>query len=132
MRFLIAIGCGMVLGVGGCVTAPQAMPREFGQVVETLAQKMLDETVMDDFLARLDGHLQNPGLELFINNRLSIGGRFVGTNGNLVVDTSGTGTMLPAGVREALIQQLDGPLSDEQRAVILAILGWNRVTPEPG
>ncbi len=105
-----------------------------GVLVETIA----DQGVLDKFLASIIGNLQNPGMKLFESTERSWGIRSIGVAGRVDGSMSGTGTQLPKGLRDALVDQLDAPISDEQRATILAILGWNRIEsphnppPPPG
>lgn len=110
----------------GCVT-PYAMPREFAAVATAMVEQVKDQGVLDKFSSALDANVQNPGLETYIKVTTATGVRLVGVNGEVDLMTAGTGTQLPAGLRQSLIDQLDGPLSDSQRSAILTVLGWNRV-----
>ena len=123
--FVILIVIGIL--IGGCVGGPQAMPAEFAGIVTKITDKAIDETVLDSMVSNMRGHVLNPGVEAYVVIELAAGARIKGMDGDVMLDTSGTGTKLPSGMREALIRQLDGPLSDEQRAAIFEILGWNRV-----
>lgn len=114
------------VALGGCVT-PYAMPKEFAAVATAMVEQVKDQGVLDKFASQLDANVQNPGLETYIKVDTATGVRLVGVNGEVDLATSGTGTQLPKGVRESLIGQLGGPLSDAQREAVLTILGWNRV-----
>ena len=122
----------------GCVPSslPAAMPAEFYGVVDKIAVMVEEQGVLDEFVSDIDGHVQDPGLETYVQVTVAGGVRLVGVNGNVVLEAFGTGTQLPSGVRAELIKQLSGPLSDEHRTALLEILGWNRVpsdhTPPPG
>jgi len=128
----------VVIGVLGCVTLwhtvgclPSAMPKEFAQVAEQMVSQVRDQGVLDDFKSNLDANVQNPGLESYVKIVTAMGIRLVGVNGEVDLATRGAGTKLPRGLRESLISQLDGPISDEQRNGILQILGWNRQQEGP-
>lgn len=116
----------LTLVLGGC-TMPGAMPGDFAAVVQSMVRHVEDQGVLDDFKSALDAHVQDPGMESYLEFRLTAGVALVGVNGEVDLSTHGTGTQLPKGVREGLIEQLAGPISDDQRAAILDVLGWNRV-----
>jgi hypothetical protein len=135
---IVAILAVLFGALGGCgpSSLPAAMPAEFYGVVDKIAVMVEDQGVLDEFVSDVDGHVQNPGIATYVTVTVEGGVRLVGVNGNVVLETFGTGSQLPSGVRAELIKQLSGPLSDERRAAILAILGWNRVpsdhNPPPG
>ena len=132
MAAAAAAACvGALIGCAGC-TGINAFPRELTQVAEGMTKMVQDQGVLDRFESGLAGNLQNPGLESYVRVTFATGVHLVGMNGEVDLTTAGAGTMLPAGLREALIAQLDAPISDEQRAAILAILGWNRPAPPAG
>ncbi len=56
-----------------------------------ITDKVMDSGVLDKFTANMRADVQNPGLESYINTRISVGVRFVGTNGGVEVRTEGTG-----------------------------------------
>lgn len=122
------IACLLCLGLiaSGCGMGPSGFPKELATVAEKMATMVEEQGVMDDFASNIAGTVNNPGMESYVGMELTAGVRIAGVDGSIDLTTSGTGTQLPAGVRKALIEQLDGPLSDDQRAAILAILGWNR------
>ena len=112
----------------GCLQ-PTAFPKELSQLIARTGEMISDQGVLDTFKTDLDGHVQDPGVETYVEIRVAAGGRLVGVNGNLDVNAGGGATHLPSGLRESLIGQLDGPIGDEQRLAILSILGWNRTAP---
>jgi hypothetical protein len=87
--------------------------------------------VLREWATSVDGHVIDPGLETFARVELTTGIRMAGVTGSVNATANGDATRLPAGMRESLINQLDGPISDAQRTAILTILGWNR-TPAGG
>ena len=97
-----------------------------GELGKVVAAKIADEGTLQSFTSNLDGHVQDPGIESYVEIRAAAGVRAVGANGNITAAAHGDSTRLPAGMRDALIEQLKQPISDEQRAAILEILGWNR------
>ena len=117
----------MVLLVAGCLQGMSAFPKELGVAAEAMVKMVADQGVLDEFTQELAGNVQDPGLETYGQFTVTSGVRIVGVNGQIDLRTKGTGTQLPADVRASLIEQLDGPISDEQRANILGVLGWNRV-----
>lgn len=110
---------------GGCLSGLSGFPSEMGQAANVLAEMVRDQGVMDKFLGQLEGNIYDPGIETYV--KVSSGIHLVGTQGSIDLTTEGTGTQLPTGVKQALIDQLSGPLSDDQRVAILTILGWNRI-----
>lgn len=123
-----------LLAVNGCLTGGCKLPGSrlemaLADAADQLGKKVADEGVLEKFLLDADGHVQDPGLESYVQVTMAAGVRAKGINGNIVARASGDSTRLPAGMRETLVKQLDGPLSDEQRAAILQILGWNRTPP---
>ena len=117
--------------LAGCQANPftggseiSGLPGEYGKIAMVLANIVKDQGVLKDFdgSGRID--IMDPGFAFY--TKTEFGGRIVGTNADLELNMDGTGTTLPAGVRDALITQLNGPLSDAQRNAILEILGWNR------
>lgn len=126
---LLLNGC-LTIGCAGLLPG-QRLEQALGQAAEALGQKIVDEGVLKDWLIDADGHVQDPGLATGVCVDIRTYVRAIGVNGNLVSKASGDSTRLPAGLRDELIKQLSGPISDEQRAGILAILGWNR-TPAGG
>ena len=121
----------MLLGLlaTGCAL-PTALPADFSQVAQGMTKMVVDQGILSEFQSGIDGNIQNPGLESYTRITLAAGVRLVGVNGEVDLNTAGLGTQKPAGMRETLIEQLDKPISDEQRTAILAILGWNRI-PAP-
>ena len=118
--------CVALAWIGGC-QAPKGFPEEAGRAAQVMAEMVRDQGVMDKFTSNLDANVQDPGLESYVKVTTAAGVRLVGVNGEIDLLTQGTGTQLPQGVRDSLVQQLDAPISDEQRQYILGVLGWNRV-----
>lgn len=115
----------------GCQLPGSKLEAALAQSAETLAKKIQDEGVLQAWMLDADGHVQDPGLESYVSATFAAGVRAKGVNGNIVARGNGDSTRLPAGVRESLIKQLDGPISDLQREAIMIMLGWNR-TPAGG
>lgn len=113
----------------GCKALGNGLPNELSQVVTDASKMVADQGVLDNFKTNVDGHVQDPGVESYVSITCAAGRRLKGVNGNVNFDTQGGATHLPADVRAALIAQLDGPISDEQRQGILTTLGWNRTAP---
>lgn len=111
----------------GC--APSLSTSDFQPILEGAVEIIRDQGVLDEFTQNANGSFINPGLEAFMVLEARSGVRLVGAEGELAIMTSGTGTQLPAGLRESLIEQLSQPIGDAQRTAILEILGWNR-TPD--
>ena len=108
----------------------QRLERALGQAAEQLNQKIADEGVLDKFLLDADGHVQDPGLESYIQVTIGAGVRAKGINGNIVAQASGDSTRLPAGVREAMLKELDSPnTSNDRKNATYILLGWNRTAP---
>lgn len=132
-RWMIgAVLCGALWCSGGCKGLPGGrLEQAMAESAETLNKKIQDEGVLKDFMLDADGHVQDPGLESYVQVTMAAGVHMKGVNGNIVARGHGDSTRLPSGMREVLIKQLEGPLSPEARAAILEILGWNR-TPAGG
>ena len=116
----------------GCVS-PNGFPKEMSYALTKAVDKVADQGMLDTWKTNLRGHINDPGVESYATVTIAAGVRLTGVDGDMNFDSGGGATKLPPGVREELIKQLDGPLSDEQRANILGLLGWNRtaaaVTP---
>lgn len=118
--------------VTGCVTKSiTGMTDPMGNIANTLASKIADEGVLKDWMASANANFNNPKAVAFVRVEVASGIGMEGVDGSIAGEGSGDSTRLPAGLREQLIAQLNGPLSDQQRAAILTMLGWNR-TPEGG
>ncbi len=119
------IGLAVLLFVSGC-GAPMGFPKELGDAVQVITEMVRDQGLLDQFTSSIDGHVNDPGIEVFVDITVASGVRMIGVDGNVSLDASGIGTQLPTEVRSHLIRKLDEPnLSDEQRAAILDLLGWN-------
>ena len=110
-------------GIGG-------LPKEYQNMALVLSELVRDQGILKDFdgAGRVD--VMDPGGALY--TKTEVGFRIVGTNADLELNVDGTGTRMPAGMRDALLQQLAGPISDAQRDAILTILGYNRQPGNPG
>lgn len=136
VRSVELLGIAYLLGAMGCLGGcqlPSAFPKELAQATQMIVQKVSDEGTLEKWASNVEGNVFNPGVEAYVC--VSSGVRLAGVQGEIDLTAGGDSTRLPAGVREALIAQLGMPISDEQRAGILAILGWNRTpaggTPNP-
>lgn len=117
--------------VAGC-RSPNGLPKEYAAGLAMVTQKIADQGVLNDWASDATANLHDPGMESYVRVETAVGVRIAGMDGRFDLGTQGGGTQLPPGVRESLIQQLDGPISDQQRAAILSILGWNRTQAEAG
>jgi len=127
----LVLGWLLILGAG-CQMPGQRLENAMADSAQTLARKIQDEGVLQDWMMDADGHVQDPGLESYVSATFASGVRARGINGNIIARGHGDSTRLPAGTRETLLRQLDGPISDEQRTAILTILGWNRAATPGG
>jgi hypothetical protein len=111
-------------------------------VAEATVEMLKDQGVLDEFLSNVRGAVHNPSLVVSFEDIKKTRFGLEGVNGDIELMTQGTGTQLPAGVRQSLIDVLaglEGRTDAEANALrdqILAILGWNRVVsphnPVPG
>lgn len=133
------IGCGP--NAGDMVRAQQSLaaqattsplPAETSGLVRELTQLMKDQGVLDKWLAHCRAHGINPGLKIeqSITHSTKIG--LDGFDAQIELQADGTGTQLPTGVREQLIDVLKqvadrtDPESLALRKAILEMLAWNR------
>lgn len=107
-------------GTAGC--AATALPAGYGDALAMIVEKVADQGMLERWSSDAAAHVINPGVETSISITTSATVRLVGMDGQIELDTGGGGTKLAPGLREALIAQLDGPLSDEQRAAIIRML----------
>lgn len=114
----------VLIGLTGC--APQLSTREFAPIIKQMAEMINEQGVLDQFTSSAEGSFINPGLEAYMVLEAKGGVRLQGAEGELMLATSGTGTQLPSGLKQSLIDQLSQPIGDDQRNAILQILGWNR------
>ena len=128
IALVMAGGC---LGTGCISKSITGMTDPMGKLADTLANKISDEGVLKEWMAQAGANFNNPKAVAFVRVEVASGIGMEGVDGSIEAKGGGDSTRLPAGVRDELIQQLNGPLSDAQRAAILEILGWNR-TPAGG
>ena len=128
--FIVFLGMLLSAFTGAC-TGINAFPRELTNVADGMVQMVADQGVLDAFQSNLEGNIQDPGVESYVKVTFATGVNLTGLNGEMDLVTGGAGTQLPKGLRDSLIEQLNGPISDEQRTAILEILGWNRTAPNP-
>ena len=122
---------GLILAVLAIGCAPNALPKEFVAFASVMAEQIKDQGILDEWAQRWAAEGVEPGFEFYTGIEFVGGARLPGVAGRAVIEASGDGTQLPANTREALIQQLDQPISDDQRSAILKILGWNRAQSTP-
>jgi len=109
------------------------MPAEYSNAVNELIAMMKDQGVLDEFMANARAHGINPGVKVAMGEEKWIKVGLDGVDADVEARIEGTGTQLPSGVRQVLIDQiakLEGrtdPEAEALRAKILDILGWNRV-----
>lgn len=134
LALLVAFIVGLfgVFGLTGCASLqPAAFPKEMTAALEGAVQQVADQGVLDEFITNMRGHVLEPGIESYTQIRIAAGVKIVGVDGDMVFETSGTGTQLPAEYRQTLLDMLDNPdLTPEQREGIFTILGWNRVSSD--
>ncbi len=139
-RILVALLLGVsIWHTGGCAATNAAFGsmEQMAKFAETAAQQIADQGVLDKYQVDADGQFVNPGVKVSTALKVESDVRLIGVSGQISAAVHGTGTQLPAGLRQSLIEQLAMPISDEQRNHILEILGWNRVSsphnppPEP-
>jgi hypothetical protein len=130
IAWLAGIWLAVVLVTGCSLTGGNKIMDAMAASAETLNKKIQDEGVLKEWMVGASGHVQNPGVESYVEVRMTGGVRAIGVDGNVEARGSGDATRLPAGVRDELIKELGGPISDARRDAIMVILGWNR-TPTP-
>lgn len=125
MRYVLVLVLMSVVGCG----PPMGFPKELGAAATVLTNMVAEQGLMDDFIGKVRGHVNEPGMELYVEIRAASGVRVVGVDGDVNLSASGVGTQLQKEVRDSLIKKLDEPnLTDTQRAAIIDLLGW-RVPP---
>lgn len=126
--FAALLACGTVWHCAGCSMAGGANKQmdSVGKLGEMLVEKVNDEGVLDKWVAAMDGHFQDPGVEAYASVTVATGVHAKGVNGNISGNGGGDSTRLPKDVREELVKELAMPISDTRRQATLTILGWNR------
>lgn len=96
------IGAVVLIGLSNCIAGCQTAPApaqwfgsETGAAVKAVVDKFAEQGTIDRLVANVDGHVQNPGMEGYVNVRTSVGVRVVGANGNVDINTTGSGPMDP-------------------------------------
>jgi hypothetical protein len=118
------------------VNKATSLPKDMAQISDALIGLIKDQGVIEDFILRGRGHGLNPGLGVTLRQEQSMIVHLDGVDVDVSAETQGTGTSLPSGVREKLIEVLAGlenrtdPEAVALRNQIIQILGWNR-TPIP-
>lgn len=133
-RYILVFGLSMFLvGAVGC--AATALPKGAANALAMVVQKVADQGMLDKWVSESSAHVINPGVQTSVSVTTSATVRLVGMDGQLDFDAGGGGTNLAPALREALITQLDGPLSDEQRSAIIRMLwgagGTSPPVPDP-
>ena len=119
-----------VWAVPGCQMPGENLVGVLKDTGQALVTQIGAEGVLDKYTFDANAHMNNPGVEAESCICAKSALRMIGVDGDMATAASGTGTQLPTGLSQALIDQLSQPISDEQRAAILEILGWNRVPSE--
>lgn len=98
-----------------------------GNVAQILADKIQEEGVLDKWLANVDGHLQDPGVESYVSITIAGGVHAKGVNGNVTAQGGGDSTKLPTGTLGTLIDLIKDPRTPEaERQKYIELLLWNR------
>lgn len=132
-RSIISLFSLCSVGLVGC-GQPYAAPKEFSNVAQTMVGIAGDQMVADLIKSKLSGNIHDPGMEGYVNVRVSAGGRVVGVDGDIDLDVDGTGTQLPANVRKLYIERLaaltglNNPTEAQQEEIrgLMSALEWNR------
>ena len=109
-----------------------AISPELKSLVDTVVSVLKDQGVLEDWVARARFHGLNPTLKLTFGEEKFVKIGFDGVDLDASASLEGTGTLLPTGARQSLIdvlEKLEGRTDPEAVALrnsILDILGWNR------
>jgi len=112
---------------GGSAISP-----ELKSLVDTVVDVLKDQGVLEDWVARARFHGLNPTLKLTFGEEKFVKIGLDGVDLDASASLEGTGTLLPMGARQSLIdvlEKLEGRTDPEAVALrnsILDILGWNR------
>jgi hypothetical protein len=119
---------GLATGCDDLRPKVDAFPQDFQGLVKGAVDKVTDQGVLDTFVSNVEGDVINPGIEAY-GGLLAVSGVYIrGMDGRVRLMSQGTGTQLPTAYRETLLSMLADPtVTDEMKAQIVEILGWNRV-----
>lgn len=129
----IVAALGLLVGscVVGCSWQPGGFPQEMTDALKVATEKVAEQGVLDKFTTNLRGHVKDPGIESYALVRVSGGVRIVGTDGDMIMETSGVGTMLPPGTLARIKETLQDPnIPQEVKDKMWNLLIWNRVQVE--
>lgn len=113
------------------------VPDEYKALPKEMVKMMVDQGVMDKFLARAGIHGQNPGVAVRFRQEQSVIVNLEGTDLQASLELDGGGTQLPTGTRQALVDVLValGDRTDADsiklRQDIIDLLGWTRTHGNP-
>lgn len=131
-RFLLGV-LALIVAIfltAGC-SAPTGFPKEFSQTARAVAVSMTDQAVWERLMARLRGHINNPGLRFSAGIEYYTEFKIIGTDGDVWLEGNGTGTgTLSPKARTALLQILDDSDDSELTRLIRDVLRSYNVTPE--
>ena len=95
----------------GCIAndlVPRAFPQELSTATNATAASLVDQADWERILARLRGHVLEPGMETYVRVETAAGARIAGVDADLLLEGDGQGVE---------------PLSDDMRAVIVEMYG---------
>lgn len=108
----------------GCaITPPAAFPREFAQATGAAAASMMDQAVWDTVMARLHGHVNNPGMRTAVGMEWFAEFKIINADGDILLegDGKGSGTLSPE-ARKVILELLDETTNSEVKVVLEKIL----------
>lgn len=91
MISMVLLAAAWMLTVFGGCQSPNMLSAEGAKAMNMITDKIEKSGVMKEFAANMRVDVQNPGIETYLNTRISVGVRFVGTNGGVDLRTEGTG-----------------------------------------
>lgn len=111
---VLCVLCAVALAfLPGC--ALSAFPKEFGETTKATAVSITDQARWERVLARLSGHVNNPGLRTEVGVTYFLEARLVGVDGDVQLEGDGTGGELSQDARAKLLRLF----SERPEAVIL-------------
>ena len=129
MALLMALLGGGLLGCS--LFQPTGFPAEMTAALTVATEKIAEQGVLDKFTTNLRGHVKDPGIESYALVRVSGGVRIVGTDGDMIMETSGVGTMLPPETLLRIKETLQDPnIPQEVKDQMWQMLIWNRLQVE--